>query len=300
MKEVKTFIITEIIIAILKLLAGVVCHSYTMIASCLYEVILIITSLFVHKHTENKRYKGIITSVLGFVIALSSLFLIFASIIDEAYIVSWLVLLFIIICMLVRYLAGCFYTNINYQKKKGILGYSTINSNVDFYNYGVVLGVLILGKLSKWFGILKYADKLGVILISVLIIINGIKLVRNSFKNIENIEVDLEPYKDEISKRSEVKKLGSVITNDFGGIRKVKCSLVLNNGISMIDINTFVVSLQDYLLKVANVVEVNLLDDVKPKKVRVRSLKQDARNSRSGNSKTNTKKKNTTKKNKKR
>ncbi len=281
MKEVKTFIITEIIIAILKLLAGIICNSYTMIASCLYEVILIITSLFIQKRIENKKYKGIITSVLGFIIVLSSLFLIFVCIIDETYIVSWFILLFMVICMLVRYLAGCFYTNINYQKKKGILGYSTINSNVDFYNYGVILGVLILGKLSKWFSILKYADKLGVILISALIVINGIKLIRNSFKSIEDYEFNLDNYKEEISKRSEVKKLVNITANSFGGIRKVSCNLILNNGISMIDINTFVVSLQDYLLKVANVVEVNLLDDIKPKKPKVRSLKQDARNSRS-------------------
>ena len=46
---------------------------------------------------------------------------------------------------------------------------------------------------------------------------------------------------------------------------------------------------------------VDLIDpNIKPKHVKVRSLKEDARNSRSRNGKTNTKKKNSTKKNKKR
>ena len=103
-----------------------------------------------------------------------------------------------------------------------------------------------------------------------------------------------------MSSRTEVKKFVSINTIEFGGIRKAKCNLVLNNNLTMIDLNTFVVSLQDYLLKIADVVEVNLVDEVKPKKPKVRSLKQDARNSGSGNSKTNAKKKNTKKKNKKR
>lgn len=300
MKEVKIFIITEIIIAILKFLAGIICSSYTMLASCLYEIVLIIISLFVQKYKENKKCKGVITSIIGVTSILLGFLLMFVSTIDKVQIVSWLILLFMVISMLVRYLAGCFYTNINYQKKKGILGYTIINSNVDFYNYGVLLGVLILSKLSKWIDILKYADKLGTVLIAILIIIKGIKIIINSFKYMEEVEFNVDAYKEEISKRTEVKKFVSINMNTFGGIRKARCNLVLNNGISMIDVNTFVVSLQDYLLKVADVVEVNLLDEVKPKKPKVRSLKQDARNSRSGNSKTNIKKKNTTQKNKKR
>ena len=77
-------------------------------------------------------------------------------------------------------------------------------------------------------------------------------------------------------------------------------NLILNNNLTMLDLNTFVVSLQDYLLKIADVVEVKLQEELIVKRPKVRSLKQDARNSGSGNSKTNTKNKNTKKKNKKR
>ena len=97
---------------------------------------------------------------------------------------------------------------------------------------------------------------------------------------------------------SKVERLSLV---NYGGIRYFKCNVVLSEGITMIDINSFVIMLQDYLLKVADVAKIDLIDpNSKPKHVKVRSLKEDARNSRSRNSKTNAKKKNSTKKNKKR
>lgn len=300
MKEVKTFIITEIIIAILKLLAGVVCHSYTMIASCLLEIVLILSSLLVVKRKDNKKYKGIISSIWGFIIILLGLGMIFWSIIGKTQKVSWLILLFLFICVLARYMAGCFYSNNNYRKKNGILGFSNINSNTDFYMAGIIIVVLILSKISKWVEIFKYADVVGTILISLYVILKGIKIIKNSFGYFEDKKIELEEYENEIKNRSEVKKLVSITTNAFGGIRKARCNIVLKDTLTMIDVTSFVVTLEDYLLKIADVVEVNLLDEIKPKKPKVRSLKQDARNSRSGNSKTNTKKKNTAKKNKKR
>ena len=63
----------------------------------------------------------------------------------------------------------------------------------------------------------------------------------------------------------------------------------------MIDINTFMVTLQDYLLKVADSIYI-VMNNKQVKKGKINN----ARNSRSGNSKTNTKKKNTKKTNKKR
>ena len=300
MKEVKTFIIVEILLAILKVVAGLVCHSYAMIASSLLEIVIIISSLLVVKRKDNKKYKGIITSVWGFIITLLGLGMIFWSVIAKVQKVSWLILLFLFICVLARYMVGCFYSNSNYRKKKGILGFSNINSNIDFYMAGIIIVVLILSKVSKWVEIFKYADIIGTVLISLYIIFKGIKIIRNSFRYFEDTKIELEEYENEIKNRSEIKKLVSININSFGGLRRAKCNIVLKDTLTMIDVTTFIVTLEDYLLKIADVVEVNLLEDIKPKKPKVRSLKQDARNSRSGNSKTNTKKKNTTKKNKKR
>lgn len=302
MKEVKAFILAELLIAIIKIIGGLVCNSYTILTSSIYDIVLIIISLILVKHQDNTKSKGIISMILGFIIIILGLGIGFLGIVADVKKISWFILLFIILSLLIRYIISCFYTNINYQKKKGLLSYGNINSNLDFYNVGVIIGVLVLSKLSKWVDIFKYADKLGTMLIVLLIVYKGIKVIFSSVKYLEDkIEVTYDDEKNEILKRDEVKKIDKFEVTSFGGVKSLRCEIQLKDGISMIDVNNFIVTLQDYLLKSADVVSIVLSDPNKKRiKPKVRSLKQDARNSRSGNSKTNVKKKNPTKKNKKR
>jgi len=303
MKGLKTFIIADVIIFLIKVLGGLLCNSYTMIASSLYDLGLIIVTLVTLKINKNNKLKGILSSFLGFVMILLGIGIIFISNVIECEKTSFFIILFVIISLIVRYIVSCFYTNISYQRKEGLLTLGTIKSNIDFISYGVIFGALILSKLSKWIDIFKYADRLGTALLALLVIFKGIKIIINSFKYLEDKEEEIkEEFIQEITARKEIKKLEKLNLISYGGIRKVNCNLVLNDGISMVDINTFVVTLQDYLLKIADVVKINLVmikQKNKPK-VRVRSLKQDARNSRSRNGKTNVKAKNIKQKNKKR
>lgn len=302
MKQVRTFLIADVILLLVKVLGGVLTHSYTMIASGVYDVALIIVTLLTIHVKENNKIKGIISSFVGFIFVILGIGTIFLSFLTGYHKQSFFILLFILLSLICRYAVSCFYTNVSYQKKKGLLTLGSVPSNVDFISYGIILGAFILNKLSKWFAICKYADHLGVILLSLFVIIKGVKVIINSIQYLEDKEKPLsDAFKEEITKRDEVKKLERLELLSFGGIKKVNCHLLLKDGISMVDVNTFVVTLQDYLLKIADVVKITLIDG-KPAKVKtkVRSLKQDARNSRSGNSKTNVKKKDTKKKNKKR
>ena len=299
MKEVRNFIIVDLIVLIITVLSGFICKSNTMLALGILELLLLFTSLCVVKRRENTKFKGIISSLISFIFILCSLgFLlyVFKSCVLKPSL--WL-LLFLVISIIVKYLIGCFYTNVNYQKRKGILSYGNFNSSLDFVVYGIILATLILGKVSKWVGIFKYADRVGVVLIVLLIIYKAIKIIKNSFGYLEGEELR-KVVEDEITSRSEVKKIERILVNSFGGIRHVTIDILLNENVSLVDINTFVITLQDYLLKFGDVVDINMINGVEKKKPKVRSKKQDARNSGSGNSKTNTKKKNTKKKNKKR
>ena len=303
MKEVKVFTISNLLISILKMLGGFLGNSFTMVASGLYDLELWISSLFLFFNKKSNTIKGIITSLWGLIILLLGLGIIFISEVLPIKVVSFWIMLFLVVSVLIRYFVPCFYTNINYRKKKGVLSQGIINSSVDFYNYGIIFVTLVLSKLSGYFDILKYVDRLGTILVSILIVIRGIKIIRNSFKVLENnITDDMnEQVKEEINKRDEVDAVKDIKLSNYGGLIKVDCSLRLKNNVSLLDLNTFVITLQDYLLKIfkGNVVQINLVDNVK-KKVKVRSMKQDARNSRGRNSKANVKKKNSKQKNKKR
>ena len=302
MKEIKKFILVNFIVLVITVIGGFVCKSNTMLSVGILDLLLLISSLCVTKRKENTKFKGVISSLLGFIFIMGSLAFLLYVYSSKVLIPSFFILLFMLITLVVKYLVSCFYTNINYQKKKGILSYGTLNSSIDFIIYGILLLTLILGKVSKWVWFLKYADRVGTVLVVLYVIYKSFRLIVNSFKYLESEELT-KVVEDEITSRNEVKKIERILVNSFGGVRYITIDIVLNESISLVDINSFVITLQDYLLKYGDVVDINMVNGVEKKrktKPKVRSLKQDARNSGSRNSKTSTKKKNTKKKNKKR
>ena len=304
MEEVKKVNRVLFIVILIKILGGILTHSYTMIASCLLDLLLVIISRIAMIKGEDSKGKRIITLLVGFIMILSAISLVMFSIINPLVKVSAWIILFAIITMIVKYMANCYYTNVSYRRKSGLLSYGNINSSLDFLVFAMFIVVMILSKCSRWLGILKYADIVGTIIIAAYIGYRGLLVIIHSInrKDEEKINKVLEGYKVEISARKEIKRVERLSLVNYGGLNYFKCGVVLSEGISMIDANTFVITLQDYLLKIADVGIINLVDQSEKKKVKpkVRSKKQDARNSRSRNGKTNTKKKNSTKKNKKR
>ena len=301
--EVKKVNRVLFIVVLIKLLGGLLTHSYTMISSCLLDLLLIIISKVAMIKKEDSKVRRVITSLIGFIMLLGAISVVVFSIIYPFGKVSAWIILFAVITMIVKYMANCYYTNVNYKRKSGMLSYGNINSTLDFVSLVIFIVVMILSKCSRWLAILKYADVVGTILIASYIGYRGLLVLIHSIKktNEEKINNVLEGYKTEISARSEIKKVEKLSLLNYGGLNYIKCSVVLSDGLSMIDANSFIVTLQDYLLKIADVCKIDLVDpNIKPKHVKVRSLKEDARNSRSRNSKTNSKKKNSTKKNKKR
>lgn len=303
MEEVKKFNRVLFLVVLIKILGGLLTHSYTMITSSLLELLLLIISKMAVIKGEDTKSKRVLTTIVGMIMILSSISLVVFSIMNHASIVSAWIILFAVLTMIAKYMSSCYYTNVSYRRKSGVLSYGNLNSTLDFILFAIFIITMILSKCSKWLEILKYADQLGVILVSGFIIYKGIKIIINSVKvkNEEKINTIVEAYKTEISSHKEIKRVERLSLVNYGGINYAKCGIVLSEGITMIDANTFVITLQDYLLKIADVVKIDLIDpNIKPKHIKVRSLKEDARNSRSRNGKTNSKKKNSTKKNKKR
>lgn len=303
MKDIKTFLIVDLIILVLKLLGGFITHSYTMMVSGVYDLFLILCSLIAIKGRRENKKLSIITIIIGILSLLSAGGMISWAFLTDIKITSLWIILFIIITLIMRYIVSCFYTNFSYQKKKGLLSYGNILSNIDFCSYGIIILALILMKVSKWVKVFKYADRIGVILLSIILVVKGIKLIKNSIIKLKDKPVVInEDVLSEINNRSEVKCLGKLEVIYYGGVRVAKCDVLLKENMGTVDVNSFVITLQDYLLKIADAVRIFMIDKEpnNSRRAKVRSKKADARNSRSGNSKTSTKKKNTKKTNKKR
>ena len=273
--EVRKYLITALIIFVIKVLFGILLNSNTMLASSILEVMYIVFNLVGNTKKENKKYKGIISSLISIIFIILSIGVLYYSFIGGLNKPSWLLILICIVLLFVRYMVVCIGIVKTYNSKKGLLIYGNMTSNMDFIILGIILGSLVICKLSGLLSILKYGDIVGTIIVSLITIYYGLRVIVNS-----------------------IKYLG------FGGIRRTEVNIELNNGINMTDLSGFALSLQDYVLKSGEIARVNLIDSSKVvnkvNKPHVRSKKEDARNSGSRNSKTNSKKKNTKKTNKKR
>lgn len=299
--EVKKYLIASIILLAIKVLFGLLLRSNTLLISGLIEVLFIVINLLDKIKKDDKKYKGIFSALIGLVFSILTGLFIFYSIVGKVLKPSWFIILITLIILFTKYMVTCFGVIGTYNKKKGLLLFGNTNSNVDFIVLGITLISMIVCKLSYFIKVLKYADIVGTILIGLIILYYSLRLIINSIKYMEDKVIVKEIKEEEISKQKEVKKVESIKYSYFGGVRKASVNLILADGVNVTDITGFALSLQDYVLKFVEIVEVNLVDQYEvKKKVHVRSKKQDARNSGSRNSKTNSKKKNTKKTNKKR
>lgn len=300
-KEVNKQLTVNFVIGLFKIIVSFICNSYTLIVSAIYDLEQIIILLFNKCSKENNsKGKSIITALINFIIVLGTMGFIYFSFISNIKVPSLFILLFVIIFVMIKYSISTFMTNIAYTKKHGIIGISTCNSSIDFYNYGVIIIIMIIGKLSKWFKICKYADKVGVLLISGLVIYTALKNIYSSFKCMSDKNITIEDeIKYEIKNRKEVKALDDIKIKYSGGYSYVTCDIALADGLNLVDVSTFMVTITDYLLKISDLVVINMTNATRKIKT-VKRVKANAGNSRSRNSKTNTKKKNTKKANKKR
>ena len=303
MKEIKTFLIVDLVILLLKVLSGLLFNSYTILISGIYDFVLIIGMLLLRKKlNEKKKSRGVYTALIGALGIFVNLIILFFAFTTEINRTSLWILVPLFICLMARYVVSCFYTNASYQRKKGLLSFGTIGSSFDFANYIIILVAMVLMKISKWVAILRFADRIGAVLISLFVIYKCYDLIRHSFAYLKEMIIEVpENYLNEIRNRREVKSLEKLELNCYGGYINANCYIKVNEGISMVDVNSFVITLQDYLIRIADLVKIYLVEEgYKPKHVKVRSKKQDARDSRSGNGKKGSKGKNYKQKNKKR
>lgn len=290
MKDIKGIFIGNVIILLISVLGAVLLKSNILVSSSLFQLAVVIKLLISVKKKESKVF-SILTSAIGLLEVIASIYVIYFTYLGCYTKESFLLILIVLLNIIIRYAVLTFYTTSAYQKRLGLISISYLNSNMDFIINGIIIATLVLTKCSKFFKVLSYSDLIGVGVISLITIYYGLKLIVNSF-NQKEIEVS-ESFIEEIDKRQEVKKIDSISVFKIGGVRKLYLNVQLTDGMSLVNTSSFLVTLNDYLLKISDVGLVNMTNGKK-------RAEKIARNSRSGNGTKSTKKKNTRKKNKKR
>lgn len=289
MKNIRKFLVGNFIILALKIVGGLFLHSNTLLASSLFELVNIINSLFSYSKTD-KGYKKFVSCFYSIIFVVGIVILnIIGFKMDTKP--SLLILLILFACLVMRYVILTFNINASSRRKTNTVLFSNLSSNQDAFNYIVIIVSIILCKISRWVDILKYGDKIGCIIISLLIVMKLCKIIVNTFRKVDYIA----DYEKELNNRKELKRAPVINVSSFGGIRRFNVSITPKDNIGMVDFSSFMVNLQDYLLKKCDVAYVTLQEDNAYRKVI-----NNARNSGSGNSTKNAQRKNTKKKNKKR
>ncbi len=297
-KDYNSYLLVELIIIVLKVFAGVFGHSMALLCTILYDVVGIITTyIAINCKEETTKGRMIGTAFYSFIVCLLALALIFISFKSKIFKPSLLILIFLLLCLVLGYVVTIYNTNRNYNKKEGLLGLSSRNSNINLILYIVVLASIILSKLRGLWGFFKYSDRIGVVIICLFTIYYGLRILLRSFRKLEDKVEEKVSQKitEEVNKCKEVKNITKIEILSNGGIRRINVDLKLQPSLAQVDLITFIVTLQDYLLKYSDLVTVNLV-----KHASRSGAKKSAGNSRGSNSKKSTKKKSTKKKNKKR
>jgi len=310
MKNIRAILIADIIVLFIKIFSGYLVDSNALIFSGLFELIIAVYLIF-SMFKKNNTFKNIITLLMSIVIVGGVGYRLFISFrvligkisehvgIDGLTLPSLWIILFLLLILIVRYIVQVFITAKAFNNKGGLLSISNIKSNTDFYMVGIILLSVILSHLGKIkaLSFLLYSYILGEIIILLFVLVKGIKLLISSIKALGKEFIIPEEYRNEIQNRKEVKRINNLSISNFGGIRISKVVIELNGNVSMIDANTFVLTLQDYLLKISDVVEIwlgssnNIIGNAMQRRI------NNAGNSRGRNSSSNSKRKNNRKKN---
>ena len=297
-KDYNGYLIMDFIIIGLKLLAGLLGHSLALLATILFDVVVIITSFIAFRSKEKTtRGRMVGTAFYSFIICLLSILYVFITFKIKIMKPSLLILIFLLLCLVLNYVTTVYKSNVSYSKKEGILGGSNKNSSVNIIMYIVVLASVIISKWGSLWKQLRYADRIGATIVSIFTIYYALRILVRSFKFLEEEQEEKlnGVITEEVNKCKEVKNITKINILSNGGIRKIDIDLKLQPSIGLTDLITFVVTLEDFLLKYCDFASVNLV-----KHVNRSGARKNARNSGSTNSKKSTKKKSTKKKSKKR
>ena len=199
-KTIKTMIISMIvntILSILKVLIGIVGKSGALIADGFHsfsdlitDMVAIVGSKLASKPAdENHPYgHGKIEYITSMIISIMIIFLgttiVIKTITEEITIPTKIVIVVTIFTIISKLLLSNYILKCGKKYNSNILISSGLESRTDVISSLVVLISTLLSLLNKYIEIFKYADKVAMIIVSILIMKTGIDLLRENMSNI--------------------------------------------------------------------------------------------------------------------
>lgn len=219
--------IINVIVCFLKILGGILFHSYTLIVDGYYTISDLITDIIafvgakVSRKRANKKYpfgygrvEYISQMFIGITLFCVGIFLIYKSLTHEFQTPNLNIIYIIIFAIFLKILSANYLMTVGRSIRSQILILSAKESILDLLSSTVVILVIVIGQFFP------QIDLVGCILMSILIIANGIKIIIDNILALigeddnneevkKYIQEQLKEYKDIIYSDSALLRTGS-------------------------------------------------------------------------------------------
>ena len=241
----KTSFITNLILSITKVVVGFIGKSGALVADGIHSLSDLITDLVaifgihISEKPANKKHpygygeaEYISSFIMGLIIVmlgLSILFNITTSKIEKPEII---VIVVSLLAIIIKYILLKYLIRKGNEYNDSVLITSGEESKADEISAIIVLVTSILSQYSNYIEVFKYADMVGSIIVSILIILTGFKIFKTSISMIlgeqENNVEEINKIKNLILEEPRIKHIDKLIVLKYGPYYKIKASIEMD------------------------------------------------------------------------
>lgn len=300
-KILKSNTFIDLVNIIIKYLVGILSGSMTLFTESLYNIstLLKYNSASYNVEKKNDKKENIYNIVVGAVITILGTIMILNIVNSKPYQIKWYVILASIICILLSNSSASIKYTLGFNDKKEELINVSRNYMMSMVFPWLTILTYLLTLLGNHIKILKYADLVSALVISIYIILIGLKYIAMNFNDLDLDSKNLS--KDDVIKTmtdiSFIKKINKSKLIKYGANYKLDLDLSIDKTLDNVSAYQLFLGLCNKIFKEYKNIEV--ISIIKGPYIEKKVVKKSARNSRSRNSKKNTSKKNTKQKNKK-
>ena len=242
--------ITNIFLLIIKIVFGLIGRCSALVADgvhslsdLLTDFIAIVGNKLSLKPADNKHPFGhgkieyLTSLIIGIIIVILGFSLIYNSFNQEYIIPNFLVIVISVVTIIAKYILSNYIYKNGIKYNNSILISSAKESKSDVLSSILVLITTILMQFSSSFTPLKYADKIGTIIISLFIILTGYIVLKENISNILDEQITDKDYinklKDIIISFDEIISIDSLYVLKNGPYYKLMSNVIMKEGITL-------------------------------------------------------------------
>lgn len=249
-KIMSVSIITNVSLALIKIIAGILGSSGALIADGVHSISDLATDFiaiiggFLSKKPADEKHPfghGKIEYITSLIISLVVMFLgmnVIISVVNKEIVIpSPLVLIISVIAIIAKMLLAKYLVNKGKKYSNNILLASGKEAKADVISSIGVLLAIVCMQFSGSISILKYADILATIIVGIIVIKTGINILKDNISILLEEQIEDEEYtqkiKNQILKEEKVVDITDFYILKYGYYHKLICTVILDKKISL-------------------------------------------------------------------